>query len=38
VAKHRSMVQFPRRLSWPLHLLGYMPERLRHGLAVRLSR
>ncbi len=38
VAKRRSMVEFPRRLSWPLHLLGYMPERLRHGIALRLSR
>lgn len=36
--KHRTLVEFPRRLSWPLHLLGYMPERLRRGVAVRLSR
>ncbi len=38
VARRRSMVEFPRRLSWPLHLLGYMPESLRRGIAVRLSR
>jgi NAD(P)-dependent dehydrogenase (short-subunit alcohol dehydrogenase family) len=37
VARHRSLVEFPRRLSWPLQLLGHMPERLRHGIAVRMS-
>jgi NAD(P)-dependent dehydrogenase (short-subunit alcohol dehydrogenase family) len=37
LAKRRTLVEFPRRLSWPLHLLAYMPETMRRGVAVRLS-